>query len=77
MSDNGMSVDPDLVQQAYKGMLADSQSEVALLRAAATQLQQQVNQLATENKELKATNKKLLGESGRQDGVPQGPAEGE
>lgn len=73
MADNGMTVDPELVSQAYKGMLADSQGEVALLRAAATQLQQQVGQLAAENAELKSKNEELMKASGRQDGVPQEP----
>jgi len=73
MADNGMTVDPELVNQAYKQMLADSQGQVALLQAAATQLQRQVAQLTAENQELTAANERLMVDSGRHDGVPQEP----
>jgi prefoldin subunit 5 len=80
MADNGMTVDPELVNQAYKQMLADSQGQVALLQAAATQLQRQVAQLTSEKQslensvqELTAANERLMVDSGRHDGVPQEP----
>jgi uncharacterized protein (DUF3084 family) len=71
MSDNGVTVDPNLVNQAYKQMLSDSQGQVALLQAAATQLQGELGQVTAERDQLKATNEKLMADSGRQDGVPQ------
>lgn len=68
---NELTVDPNLVNQAYRGMLANANDEVAQLRAAATQLQTQVNELTSENRELKTRNNQLMAESGRQDGVPE------
>lgn len=73
MSDNGVTVDPGLVNQAYKQMLADSQGQVALLQAAATQLQGELSQVTAERDQLKAMNEKLMADSGRQDGVPLEP----
>jgi hypothetical protein len=71
MSDNGVTVDPNLVNQAYKQMLSDSQGQVALLQAAATQLQDELSRTVMERDELKKTNQQLMADSGRQDGVPQ------
>ena len=68
---NQITVDPNLVNQAYKNMLTESQSQVATLQAAATQLQGRINELTAENAELKKVNQDLTAESGRQDGVPQ------
>jgi len=68
---NELTVDPNLVNQAYKQMLADAQGQLAFVQAAATQLQTQVAELTAENNELKASNKQLTEASGRQDGVPQ------
>lgn len=68
---NEMPVDPNLVNQAYKQMLADSQGQVAFLQAAATQLQNKLADVTAENDELKASNAQLTQASGRQDGVPQ------
>lgn len=70
-----IQVDPNMVNQAYKQMLSEAQGQVAMLQAAATQLQGQVNSLTRENQELKVANEKLLSESGRQDGVSQWEAE--
>lgn len=68
---NEVPVDPTLVNQAYKQMLADSNGQVAFLQAAATQLQTELAKVTEENTELKASNKQLTEASGRQDGVPQ------
>lgn len=68
---NEVPVDPTLVNQAYKQMLADSNGQVAFLQAAATQLQAELEKVTQENAELKASNKQLTEASGRQDGVPQ------
>jgi septal ring factor EnvC (AmiA/AmiB activator) len=65
-----IQADPELVQQAYEQKLTQATREVVLLQAVATKLQQQVNELTAENKDLTATNQKLVTESGRQDGVP-------
>lgn len=70
-ANNGMTVDPDLINQAYQQMLSESQHQVAMLKAAATQLQGQVQQLNAENGELRAKNEQLIQASGGQDGVPQ------
>lgn len=65
-----LQADPELVQQAYEQKLMASTREVVLLQAVATQLQRQVNELTTSNKELESTNSTLIAQSGRQDGVP-------
>lgn len=65
-----MDVDPNLVAQAYKQMLTDSQGQVALLNAACNQLQNQIASLEEQVKELKAANERLMNNSGREDGVP-------
>lgn len=67
----GMVVDPELVSQAYKQMLAEANSQVALLQAAVSQLQSEVNSLRSEVEELKENNEELMAASGRQDGIPQ------
>lgn len=68
---NEVNVDPSLVNQAYKQLLADSQGQVAFLQAAATQLQNEVHGLTRENETLKAENRSLMAQTGRQDGIPQ------
>lgn len=68
---NEVPVDPNLVNQAYKQMLADSNGQVAFLQAAANQLQTELTKVTEENAELKRVNEQLTAESGRQDGVPQ------
>lgn len=65
-----LQADPELVQQAYEQKLMASTREVVLLQAVATQLQRQVNELTTSNKELESANSTLIAQSGRQDGVP-------
>lgn len=65
-----MDVDPNLVNQAYKQMLSDSQSQVALLNAACNQLQNRVKNLEEQVEELQAANSRLMTDSGREDGVP-------
>lgn len=65
-----LQADPELVQQAYEQKLMASTREVVLLQAVATQLQRQVNELTTSNKELESTNSTLIAKSGRRDGVP-------
>lgn len=74
-ANNGLTIDSDLVSQAYQQMLTESQHQCALYKAAATQLQGRVDQLTQENGELRAQNTQLMQDSGRQDGVPQEPAE--
>lgn len=69
---NEVTADPKLVQAAYKQMLSDSQDQCAILQAVATQFQAQIASLTAENDQLKAQNEKLMADSGRQDGVPQG-----
>jgi HPt (histidine-containing phosphotransfer) domain-containing protein len=63
-----IQVDPNLVNQGYRKLLAETQShlqeQVVLYQAALTQLQD-------ENGRLKEENERLLAASGRQDGVPQ------
>lgn len=68
---NDVTVDPTLINQAYKTMLSNANDQLALVQAAATQLQQQVQKLTDENNELKVANQQLTEASGRQDGVPQ------
>lgn len=65
-----VQVDPNLVNQAYQKMLADANGQVALLQAAATQLQTRVNELQAQVQELTQANEKLTAESGRMDGIP-------
>lgn len=73
-----IQVDPNLVNQAYRGMLADANGQVALLQAAATQVQNELAQALAEKQslenqvqELNEINTRLMETTGRQDGVPQ------
>lgn len=69
---NEVTADPELVQAAYKQMLADSQAQCAVLQAVATQFQNQIASLSSELELVKAENARLMADTGRQDGVPQG-----
>lgn len=66
-----IQVDPNLVNQAYKGLLAEANGQVALLQAAATQVQNELAQAQAEIEQLRADNSRLMEATGRQDGVPQ------
>jgi uncharacterized protein (DUF3084 family) len=67
-----MQVDPNLVNQAYRQLLGETQDR---LQGQVVTLQAAVTQLQTENQGLKEENdrlQKLLNQqSGRLDGVPQ------
>lgn len=65
-----IQVNPELVQTAYRQMLSDANSQVALLQAAATGLQQEKDRLEKENKQLRQENGSLRQQTGRKDGVP-------
>lgn len=68
---NQVTADPNLVNQAYQQMLADSQGQVAILQAVATQLQGELASTKAELDQVKKENERLMADTGRQDGVPQ------
>lgn len=63
------NVDPNLVAQAYKVMLTEANSQVALLQAAASQLQNELTEVKQQLAETKSKNQELMSATGRQDGV--------
>lgn len=66
-----IQVDPHLINQAYKQLLSEAQSELVLVQAAATQLQSQNQDLQRQLDELREEHQKLMQQTGRQDGMPQ------